>query len=609
MLSFEWNFLGLSSETKPVAGEKVIDGSTFYECDTGNFYIFYDGTWYKQTFITEDGINVYVYKYLMRKMFKRSFDSNITKTHIYRPDVGSNISFTSEYPASITDMQVYGDTFQQTYSGKNLLGLQDVAETTALGVNYSVADGILTINGTTTSSGGIVIPLKETITLDSALNYVLSGTQTGSYGSGYIEIDLRDTTNTSNVFPTRNTYLPATIDNTDGVVGYFGIYTASGRTFDNYTIRPQLEAGSAPTAYEPFVGGTASPNPSYPQDVQVVTGEQTIKMRGKNLLDVPDGTTTIRGLTFTRSENTIVCSGIRQSTGNNWFVMTGDWVILDTPFPVATYTFSIGEPTTKDIEFSMKYSDGSITSYTIRSGRTSVTFTTTLEIAQYRLVAVPFSANEPASGVAYKDIQLETGSRATDFEKPPKSYIVNLGSTELCKIGDYQDYIYKSGDDWYVHKETAKIVLAGGSDETWDRTTIGSGDYRFYVNVPGVQTTSDASKVGLVISNKLLEITNAAQFAGTQGIRVRSNGNEQLILYTDATATMDVTSFKTWLASNNITAYYALATATNTKITDNTLIAQLEDILTYEFPTGTNNIIVTASDLPALLKLTITERD
>ena len=38
----------------------------------------------------------------------------------------------------------------------------------------------------------------------------------------------------------------------------------------------QLELGSTSTSFEPYVGGIASPNPLYPQDIQSVEGIQTI---------------------------------------------------------------------------------------------------------------------------------------------------------------------------------------------------------------------------------------------------------------------------------------------------------------------------------------------
>lgn len=43
------DLLGLSTEEKPTAdNEYVVDGTTFYEVDTGDLYIFYKGEWYNQ---------------------------------------------------------------------------------------------------------------------------------------------------------------------------------------------------------------------------------------------------------------------------------------------------------------------------------------------------------------------------------------------------------------------------------------------------------------------------------------------------------------------------------------------------------------------------------
>lgn len=42
---FRVDLLGLSSEDKP---KSAVDGTTFYEVDTTDLYIFYKGEWYKQ---------------------------------------------------------------------------------------------------------------------------------------------------------------------------------------------------------------------------------------------------------------------------------------------------------------------------------------------------------------------------------------------------------------------------------------------------------------------------------------------------------------------------------------------------------------------------------
>lgn len=41
------DYIGLSTETKETEG--IIDGSTYYEVDTGTLFVFYKGQWYEQS--------------------------------------------------------------------------------------------------------------------------------------------------------------------------------------------------------------------------------------------------------------------------------------------------------------------------------------------------------------------------------------------------------------------------------------------------------------------------------------------------------------------------------------------------------------------------------
>lgn len=45
-----WDFLGLSTDTKPTpaTSEKVVDGSTFYETNTSKLYVWYKNQWYEK---------------------------------------------------------------------------------------------------------------------------------------------------------------------------------------------------------------------------------------------------------------------------------------------------------------------------------------------------------------------------------------------------------------------------------------------------------------------------------------------------------------------------------------------------------------------------------
>lgn len=45
---FRWDFIGLSTESKPtIKDENVTDGSTYFECDTSKMYVWYKNQWYE----------------------------------------------------------------------------------------------------------------------------------------------------------------------------------------------------------------------------------------------------------------------------------------------------------------------------------------------------------------------------------------------------------------------------------------------------------------------------------------------------------------------------------------------------------------------------------
>lgn len=133
-------------------------------------------------------------------------------------------------------------------------------------------------------------------------------------------------------------------------------------------------------------------------------------------------------------------------------------------------------------------------------------------------------------------IQTVTGEQTivvSDGANQSQSLTVDLGSIELCKIGTYQDYIYKSGGDWYVHKEIGKIASYNGESITTD-----------YISTTGQLSTG-------------------------------------------------------------ATVYYVLTSTTNTQITDNTLIGQLEAVLGADTYDGQTVISGSASGESPVLKATV----
>lgn len=190
-------------------------------------------------------------------------------------------------------------------------------------------------------------------------------------------------------------------------------------------------------------------------------------------------------------------------------------------------------------------------------------------------------------------IQLEKNNQATSFEPyvggiaspnpnyPQEVQDTTIGNLELCQIGNYQDYAYYSEGKWYVRKNVAKITLDG--TESWSRAaanvyyTSSILDYATSGNIP-------KSTHFLGVSN----VTGGTQAAGTADNTVcfiDQTAALRFYIHSTVVAT-DAATLTTWLADNTPEVYYALATPTDTEITDTETLDELnkwleEGWLTY----------------------------
>ena len=188
-----------------------------------------------------------------------------------------------------------------------------------------------------------------------------------------------------------------------------------------------------------------------------------------------------------------------------------------------------------------------------------------------QLIAIP-------SGIRY--IKFSYDKNLTDI-----NFSTDTTPIELCKIGTYQDYIYKDNGSWYLHKEIGKKVLDGSEDWTLNIQST-------YVNqylLSGTNLSDDvASGTSFIMSD---------YFKYEQG-NPSSTTNEdymwlyqkKLVLDVRKTIVSDASGLKTWVANNKPTFYYLLATPTNTLIEDTTLIEQLEALRNAESYKGQTNI-------------------
>lgn len=374
---------------------------------------------------------------------------------------GSSITLQNTVVTDFTKFDLKGDTTQQTYTGKNLLNIAGAGDTSAWVKNNN---GGFTFTKNSSSDRysptlDVSIPANTNVTI----SYDADPNSTAV--TMFCQWFCSDNTNlwSPNIDRDNATGTVTTTFSKEivGVRFYFQDAQANGTymTIENF----QIELGSSKTSYEPYVGGIASPNPDYPQNVNVVSGEQTITI-----------------------------------------------------------------------------SDGNSQS---------------------------------------------------------QSYTVDLGSIELCKIGDYQDYIYKSGDDWYVHKEVGKLELGGTTGWWLSGEQIGDvTQLALYVGAVAV--------VGSISYSDHFTFVNSTTWYGSRTAgKALFDGNNLYLRIANELATT-AAEWETYLASNDITVYYPLRTATDTQITDSTLIAQLEAVLgagTYNGPT----ILTSAGeDLPVIMDVT-----
>ena len=106
-----------------------------------------------------------------------------------------------------------------------------------------------------------------------------------------------------------------------------------------------------------------------------------------------------------------------------------------------------------------------------------------------------------------------------------QTYTINLGDIELCKIGDYQDRIYKDSGKWYIEKKIGKIESYNGETITTDYiSTTGqltTGAIVYYVlATPTTTEITDTELINQLESIELIEGIN----------NISSNGNLPIIM-------------------------------------------------------------------------------
>lgn len=532
---------------------------------------------------------------------------------------GSEITLNNTIQAKIKSVQMDGDTYQPTYSGWQMLGKDGCATPTSDTAYWRVVNYTQTIlgngwarfyNGTSSAIdfGNLQVYTGSQFKVSTTYTIIFEIQNLDNKGNDTYLVYAQPAQASDSIASATVVYNPSeAIARADGcgwdklVDGqYVGVFTTKselkellprmwfrfiqpGGTFD---LRISIIKGDhssdwqnyAGDNWQPFVGATASPNPDYPQAVQTVTGEQTVTVAGKNLFD-----------------NDKALEGRYLNASGGW--TSGAIAYINQEYRISSernlnisFAQRVGVPSVRLGEYR---EDGSFIKRTLVQTQQAIVLDESTE-------KIIFSVDGLAPNY-FENLQIEFGA-ATSYEPyHAQSYTVNLGTTELCKIGDYQDYIYKSGDDWYVHKATGKQVISTSSIglrstytnveyATFDKPTDYGGYGSFGYSYPVVSTHA-------IFKNNPSNWDDASNAGGGY---TGANQGQCWIGFAKDTG---LDTIKTKLTGCII--YYALATPTDTQITDATLISEL-DALADALGCKDKTIITvsaTGTNLPAILEV------
>lgn len=214
----------------------------------------------------------------------------------YESDSGEEINFYTEVEDKIKELTIYGNSIQETRSGKNLLENKGISKTSN-GITFTVNDDkTILANGNNNGTANSAFIINN-YSLEAG-TYILNGCPSGGSSTTY-RLAIQNTSGWSILgLDTGSGSEQFTIDEATNV--QVAIFIQKGQTISNLLFKPMIRLSSIiDDSYEPY---GVSPSPDYPSEIESVGYE--------NLLENNTITTTINGITFTKNaDGTITANG------------------------------------------------------------------------------------------------------------------------------------------------------------------------------------------------------------------------------------------------------------------------------------------------------------
>lgn len=370
-----------------------------------------------------------------------------------KPSTISQVTTTGKNLANIGNY-TYNSRGVKTVVNTNHLQCTGTATGTTVGVTDENKENIFgtgDICFSCTNAPGTIISLDFLDENEHSTKRILINSSS-TQGNNYVTLDANDVYYSLSLFPNINDTI----------------------NIDTYL---QIEKGSSVTSYEPYTGAIPSPNPSYPQDIHVVTGDNEIKVGNKNLLNIDATQLPSNDWYKYNSENQKFT--IKQGSGAG--------ALITIPINIS---LEVGDIISTSIICEQgQYSDGTIQIGTYHNtgtaswqGRVDLPRNTNLKNNIYKtenfvindtiesFTLFVYGVQTVSENIVFK-VQVEKKSTVTSYEPyQSQTFPLTLGNLEYCKIGDYSDVFTKpSGKNLLFETITNASISSNG-------IITGSGD-------------------------------------------------------------------------------------------------------------------------------------
>ena len=491
-------------------------------------------------------------------------ETPLVEEYEYVEATGTNVTLDNTSEAIFNKIDLLGNTEQVQYTGKNKL--PTTSFTLTKGTNRTIQINFPTPIPAGTYTLSCKITNKSGFTTTDGLGWALyDGSVSPAVSRAVFQPIYSNTTS-----PYSNTRT------TTGQSTHLYVYISSSLG-DDATITledVQLEQNSTATDFEPYVGGIPSPNPNYPQDIHVVSGDNTIEITGRNLANLED-----------------IQIGKTWSGTNNANKAT----LLHIPLEAGT-TYTLLS----------SYTNTHITQIrgVLNKGPGVPTDNLVVHTPQFTRVNFTHVSIEILADSTFQEAYLDgvkimlCKGVATEWEAyTGQTYPLNLGDLEMASIPNtnYKDVFVKDGDTWYKREAVGKIIL-DGTEVGW--SSEGGGAPFAYP----LEVVRDNTKTTLVSNNFIGLYWNARWGDYNSFVTCNNASSSNPLIKFKYPGTSNLNDFKTWLGTHNTEVRYARLETQDIEVNE-TLANQLEEIKNAISYNGQTNISQTNNDLPFILDL------